>query len=53
VIISMADYERLHEHADVADAVHLRGLRLSRFSTATMAEMLDALGASSGESAAS
>ena len=27
VIISMADYERLHEHADAADALRLRDLR--------------------------
>ena len=27
VIICMTDYERLHEHADVADALRLRGFR--------------------------
>ena len=46
VIISMADYERLHEHADVADAVRLASLRSADFTTMTMSEMLDALGVS-------
>ena len=31
VIISMADYERLHEHADIADALRLRELRSGSF----------------------
>ncbi|MEO8813957.1 MAG: type II toxin-antitoxin system Phd/YefM family antitoxin [Mycobacterium sp.] len=44
VIVSMADYERLHEHADVADALRLRAKRSSDFSTLSMTEMLDALG---------
>ncbi|MEV0466342.1 type II toxin-antitoxin system Phd/YefM family antitoxin [Nocardia tengchongensis] len=44
VIISMADYERLHEHADLVDALRLRSLRDEDFSTMSMAEMLDALG---------
>ncbi|HEY7051247.1 MAG TPA: type II toxin-antitoxin system Phd/YefM family antitoxin [Mycobacterium sp.] len=44
VIISMADYERLHEHADVADALRLSRLRTSGFDTMTLTEMLDALG---------
>ena len=44
VIISMADYERLHEHADVVDALRLRTIRLADFSTMSMSEMLDALG---------
>lgn len=44
VIISMADYERLHEHADVADALRLRNMRSSGFTTMSMSEMLDALG---------
>lgn len=44
VIISMADYERLHEHADLVDALRLRGMRDDDFSTMSMAEMLDALG---------
>jgi antitoxin YefM len=42
VIISMTDYERLHEHADVADALRLRDLR-AKFTVMTLAEMLDAL----------
>ena len=44
VIISMADYERLHEHADVADAVHLKALRSRPYPTVTLSEMLDTLG---------
>lgn len=44
VIISIADYERLHEHADVADALRLRALRAGEFATMSMSEMLDALG---------
>ncbi|BBY08324.1 type II toxin-antitoxin system Phd/YefM family antitoxin [Mycobacterium noviomagense] len=44
VIISMADYERLHEHADVVDAIRLRDIRAQGFSTMSMSEMLDALG---------
>jgi antitoxin YefM len=44
VIISMADYERLHEHADVADALRLRELRVRSFTAMSLAEMLDALG---------
>jgi len=43
VIISMADYERLHEHVDVADALRLRDLRARSFTAMTLAEMLDAL----------
>lgn len=43
-MISMADYERLHEHADVADAMRLRAMRSSDFTTMSMSEMLDALG---------
>jgi antitoxin YefM len=46
VLISMADYERLHEHADVVDALRLRELRRSGYTTMTMAEMLDELGVS-------
>ncbi|HEX7322001.1 MAG TPA: type II toxin-antitoxin system Phd/YefM family antitoxin [Mycobacterium sp.] len=44
VIISIADYERLHEHADVADALRLQGIRSADFTTMSMSEMLDALG---------
>jgi len=43
VIISMADYERLHEHADVADAIRVRELRSGSFSAMSLADMLDAL----------
>lgn len=44
VIISMTDYERLHEHADVADALRLRDLRAASLETMSLAEMLNALG---------
>jgi antitoxin YefM len=44
VIINMADYERLHEHADVADALRLRELRANSFQAMSLAEMLEALG---------
>lgn len=44
VIISMEDYERLHEHADVADALRLRDLRAAGYRTMSLSEMLDALG---------
>lgn len=44
VIISMADYERLHEHADIADALRLRELRRTPFKPMTMAQMLEELG---------
>ncbi|WP_211589035.1 type II toxin-antitoxin system Phd/YefM family antitoxin [Allorhizocola rhizosphaerae] len=43
-IISMDDYERLHEHADVADALYLREKRSVDFETVSMAEMLEMLG---------
>ena len=43
VVISMTDYERLHEHADVADAIRLRELRSGSFNAMSLAEMLDAL----------
>ena len=43
VIISMTDYERLYEHADVADALHLRTLRASTYNTMSLADMLEAL----------
>ena len=52
VIISMADYERLHEHADVADALRLRGLRAGSFAAIPLLEMLDALGLDAGVFAA-
>jgi antitoxin YefM len=44
VLISMADYERLHEHADVADALRLRRLREEPYVTLSMSQMLDELG---------
>ncbi len=44
VLISMADYERLHEHADVADALRLRQMRETPFETMSMSEMIEALG---------
>lgn len=44
VIISLADYERLHEHADVVDALRLRELRANPFRAVPLAEMLDELG---------
>jgi prevent-host-death family protein len=44
VIISMDDYERLHEHADVADALWLREVRSRQFSSMTLADMLGELG---------
>ncbi|HCT77233.1 MAG TPA: hypothetical protein DGG94_07465 [Micromonosporaceae bacterium] len=44
VVISMEDYERLHEHADVADALYLRDKRATDFRTLSMAEMLEMLG---------
>ena len=44
VIISLADYERLHGHADVVDALRLRELRSTSFHVVSLAEMLDELG---------
>lgn len=44
VIISMADYERLHEHADVADAIRMKGLRADSFAAMSLSQMLEALG---------
>lgn len=44
VIISLDDYERLHEHADIADALRLRERRQTDFAAMTLAEMLDSLG---------
>jgi prevent-host-death family protein len=49
VIISIADYERLHEHADVVDALHLRDLRATRYATMPLAAMLDELGVAADE----
>ncbi|WP_067999763.1 type II toxin-antitoxin system Phd/YefM family antitoxin [Nocardia pseudobrasiliensis] len=53
VIISMADYERLHEHADLLDALRLRELRDEKFKTMSMAEMLESLGVDPAELLAS
>src|SRR5690554_3262921 len=39
VMISMADYERLHEHADVADALRLRDMRARDFAAMPLSEM--------------
>jgi antitoxin YefM len=44
VVINMADYERLHEHADVADALRLREMRIHDYATMSMGDMLAALG---------
>jgi prevent-host-death family protein len=49
VIISLDDYERLHEHADVADALRVRGMREIDFATMSLDEMLTALGLSAEE----
>ena len=47
VIISLDDYERLHEHADVADALHLRDTRATgSYATMSLDDMLTALGVS-------
>ena len=46
VIISLDDYERLHENADVADALRLRTLRASGFTTMSLDDMVTALGVS-------
>ncbi|MGH3770804.1 MAG: type II toxin-antitoxin system Phd/YefM family antitoxin [Pseudonocardiaceae bacterium] len=46
VIISLDDYERLHEHADVADALRLRDIRAVDFTAMSLGEMLTALGVS-------
>jgi antitoxin YefM len=51
VVISMDDYERLHEHADVADALRLREQRETSFEALSMAEMLERLGAVQGTAA--
>ncbi len=47
VIISLDDYERLHEHADVADALRLRDMRAAGdYTTMSLGDMLTALGVS-------
>ena len=49
VIISIPDYERLHEHADVVDALRLRDLRATGYSTMALGDMLADLGVDIGE----
>lgn len=44
VLISMADYERLHEHADIADALRFRRTRETSFETMPLSEMVEELG---------
>lgn len=46
VIISLDDYERLHEHADIADALRLRRLRSTDFATMSLDDLLTSLGLS-------
>jgi antitoxin YefM len=46
VVISLEDYERLHEHADIADALRLRELREVDYRRMSLDEMLSALGVS-------
>lgn len=53
VIISMADYERLHEHADVADTLRVRAMRAEGFASMPLAEMMKTLGVSADEILAS
>jgi antitoxin YefM len=48
VMVSMADYERLHEHADVVDALRLREMRATRFKAMPLAEMLEQLEVDAG-----
>jgi prevent-host-death family protein len=43
VIVSLTDYERLHEHADVADALRLQAIRSTPYARLTLAEMLEQL----------
>lgn len=52
VIISMADYERLHEHADVVDAVRMRELRTNEAKRMSMGEVLERLGVTPDEAVA-
>lgn len=46
VIIGLEDYERLHEHADVADALRLRDMRSAGYTSISLQEMLAELGVS-------
>lgn len=43
-LITMADYERLHEHADIADALRLQRMRETPFETMPLSEMMTELG---------
>lgn len=43
VIIALDDYERLHEHADVVDALRLRELRGAGYVSMSLTEMLTEL----------
>ncbi|TML24579.1 MAG: type II toxin-antitoxin system Phd/YefM family antitoxin [Actinobacteria bacterium] len=52
VVISIADYERLHEHADIVDALRLRDLRSAGYATMPLADMLAELNVSLDEFAA-
>lgn len=44
VIISLDDYERLHEHADIVDSLRLRDLRATDYATISLADVHVALG---------
>lgn len=44
VIISLDDYERLHEHADIVDSLRLRDLRATDYATMSLADVYAALG---------
>lgn len=44
VIIGLEDYERLHEHADIADALRLRELRAAPYTSMSLTDMLAELG---------
>ncbi|MEQ7128014.1 type II toxin-antitoxin system prevent-host-death family antitoxin [Actinopolymorpha sp. B11F2] len=46
VIISMDDYERLHEHADIVDSLRFRELRDSEDEVMSLEDVMDALGVS-------
>lgn len=44
VIISLEDYERLHEHADIVDALRLRELRATDYAAVSLEDVRAALG---------
>lgn len=52
VIISMDDYERLHEHADIVDSLRFRELRDSDDEVMSLEDVMDALGVSVDDLAA-